>query len=177
MDQLPKFGSNEDVRNKGLQAIFMKFKECDQDKADIVKISVNLEEKIAHKNSQVEVYKKNIKEVLGMLSNYQVIQEVLKGILQEKISIKDVAECKSSVFMLQKEKEENLQQLQTEFEVLDPEFYNKLRRKNLVGLEGEKCRNCKKLTAFLVKELQTRAADEPMTRFMECNSCKKKWKE
>lgn len=45
------------------------------------------------------------------------------------------------------------------------------------GVEGELCKACKKKTAFLIKELQTRSADEPMTRFMECNSCGKSWRD
>ena len=41
----------------------------------------------------------------------------------------------------------------------------------------EKCRFCNENKAFMEDMKQTRAADEPMTRFMRCNGCDKTWRD
>lgn len=43
--------------------------------------------------------------------------------------------------------------------------------------EGERCRFCKKNTAYCESEKQTRSADEPMTRFMRCDNCDRNWRD
>ena len=41
--------------------------------------------------------------------------------------------------------------------------------------DGEQCKFCHRYSAYCEQMRQTRAADEPMTRFMVCFSCKKTW--
>ena len=43
--------------------------------------------------------------------------------------------------------------------------------------EGEECRYCHSMSAFIEKLIQIRAADEPMTRFMHCFNCNKNWRD
>ena len=43
--------------------------------------------------------------------------------------------------------------------------------------EGEECRFCRGMSAYCHQMMQTRSADEPMTRFMVCYECKKTWRD
>ncbi|KAL4479654.1 hypothetical protein ABPG72_004250 [Tetrahymena utriculariae] len=176
---LPSYQS--DIRQKGLEAInkiFMKVKdEISASPREWIELIVNLEKKIFSRNSQVVYYKSHIKEVLGMFSTNEVITEVISKMLNKEITLQDVAEAKSNVFLTDRQRAEQKKAVEDQLATSDPDFYNNIRRQRLQGLEGEVCKGCKKKTAFLVKELQTRSSDEPMTRFMECNNCGKSWKD
>ncbi|EAR84422.3 transcription factor S-II (macronuclear) [Tetrahymena thermophila SB210] len=176
---LPTYKS--DIRQKGLEAInkiFMKVKDdINASPREWIELIVNLEKKIFSRNSQVVYYKSYIKEVLGMFSSNEVTTEVISKMLNKEISLQDVAEAKTSVFLTDRQRAQQKKAVEDQLATSDPDFYNNMRRQRLQGLEGELCKGCKKKTAFLVKELQTRSSDEPMTRFMECNSCGKSWKD
>lgn len=60
-------------------------------------------------------------------------------------------------------------------EYMDVDFYT-VNLKKMTG--SEPCRFCKKdNTAFCEYQKQTRRSDEPMTRFMRCNSCSRTWRD
>lgn len=55
-------------------------------------------------------------------------------------------------------------------------FYDEM-KKNINKDAKEECRFCKKLAAYCEDMKQIRASDEPMTRFMYCNACNKRWRQ
>jgi transcription elongation factor S-II len=56
------------------------------------------------------------------------------------------------------------------------ELEKKLYSRNMAGSVRRYCRSCKKETKCEEFQLQTRSADEPMTTFVTCLECDKKWK-
>lgn len=56
------------------------------------------------------------------------------------------------------------------------ELEKKLYSRNMAGSVRRYCRSCKKETKCEEFQLQTRSADEPMTSFITCLECDKKWK-
>lgn len=56
------------------------------------------------------------------------------------------------------------------------ELEKKLYSKNMAGSVKRYCSSCKKETNCEQYQLQTRSADEPMTNFITCLECDKKWK-
>jgi len=56
------------------------------------------------------------------------------------------------------------------------ELEKKLYSRNMAGSVRRYCRSCKKETKCEEFQLQTRSADEPMTKFITCLECDKKWK-
>ncbi len=49
-------------------------------------------------------------------------------------------------------------------------------KKNINKDAAEECRKCHKNMAYCEDMKQTRASDEPMTKFMKCNSCGHQWR-
>jgi transcription elongation factor S-II len=56
------------------------------------------------------------------------------------------------------------------------ELEKKRYSKNMAGSVRRYCPSCKKETNCEQYQLQTRSADEPMTTFVTCLDCDKKWK-
>lgn len=56
------------------------------------------------------------------------------------------------------------------------ELEKKLYSRNMAGSVRRYCKSCKKETKCEEFQLQTRSADEPMTKFITCLECDKKWK-
>jgi DNA-directed RNA polymerase subunit M/transcription elongation factor TFIIS len=56
------------------------------------------------------------------------------------------------------------------------ELEKKLYSRNMAGSVRRYCKSCKKETKCEQYQLQTRSADEPMTTFVTCLECDKKWK-
>jgi DNA-directed RNA polymerase subunit M/transcription elongation factor TFIIS len=56
------------------------------------------------------------------------------------------------------------------------ELEKKLYSRNMAGSVRRYCKSCKKETKCEQFQLQTRSADEPMTTFVTCLECDKKWK-
>lgn len=55
-------------------------------------------------------------------------------------------------------------------------FYKQLTKREMEGVEGRKCKGCGEKKVYLVDEKQTRASDEPTTKFFECYNCGDKFR-
>lgn len=44
------------------------------------------------------------------------------------------------------------------------------------GVDGKRCKGCGEKKVYLVDEKQTRASDEPTTKFFECYNCGDKFR-
>lgn len=95
--------------------------------------------------------------------------------LEGKTPPADVAADKSSAFMSDEDIKRYDEVSKKELEYMNVDFYM-VNLKKAVGAEF--CRYCKKeSSAFCEYQKQTRRSDEPMTRFMRCNSCMRTWRD
>ena len=122
------------------------------DKAkEIEKLVFDVSEEYIDKQSpmmKLHVYKQKGSLIFDLLD-----QDIIKQLNEGKIDLKEIMKLDSS-------SEQNTHEMSQEQEVSDGIF---------------QCRKCgsKKTTYY---SLQTRSADEPMTNFITCVSCKNRWK-
>ena len=96
--------------------------------------------------------------------------------LRGEISAKDVALNKSEAFMSDESLQKYQENIKQETISTNADFYKEHLRK-IHGGSCEECRFCRKKSAYCESMKQTRAADEPMTRFMRCSKCDRGWKD
>jgi len=100
---------------------------------------------------------------------------VKEGVLDGTIKLSQIAENKEKLYDTPELIEYRKMLTEKFLEQNEANYYDRFDENN--RLEGETCISCGKETAICVTMKQTRASDEPMTRFMRCSSCKKQWRD
>lgn len=67
-----------------------------------VNLAVDLEEAIFDRENELDQYRSNVKEVVGMFSSNEIIIEVTSKLLSKDLPIADVAAAKSDAFLTDK---------------------------------------------------------------------------
>ncbi|KRX02701.1 Transcription factor IIS, N-terminal [Pseudocohnilembus persalinus] len=146
---------------------------------DIEKLLYQLEEdKAAAKGLRININSHYIQAAQEIIVDILRFPAIRNGILEGIYTDKQIATHEPDIFLTDEEKKK-LQKIKEQLELQeDPDFHKKkLIEYNKNRSEGEKCRFCRKKTAYCYNEKQTRSADEPMTRFMRCDECDKQWRD
>lgn len=116
-----------------------------------------------YRNKAISIYE----NLRGETSYVKNDQNWIEQIQTNAISVKEFIEL-NSIDVCPSRWKETIQRV-TELE-------KKLYSRNMAGSVRRYCRSCKKETKCEEFQLQTRSADEPMTKFITCLECDKKWK-
>ncbi|CAD8148663.1 unnamed protein product [Paramecium pentaurelia] len=146
----------------------------------IIKDSVEKMEKAIYYKRQTEhsprkAYEQDLKILAGFLKKDK------NGSLTYRIFSKQfdpliAAQLKAADWVDDETKQEQSRIIREKMEAEQLGFYKDLSKREMEGVEGKMCKGCGQKKVYLVDEKQTRASDEPTTKFFECYNCGDKFR-
>ncbi|CAD8142071.1 unnamed protein product [Paramecium octaurelia] len=138
-----------------------------------------MESTIYYKRSQDYTPKKAYEQDLKVLAGF--LKKDKNGSLTYSIFTKqfdpvNAAQLKAADWVDDETKQEQSRIIREKMEAEQIGFYKDLSKREMEGVEGKMCKGCGQKKVYLVDEKQTRASDEPTTKFFECYNCGDKFR-
>ncbi|CAD8046174.1 unnamed protein product [Paramecium primaurelia] len=157
-------------------------KENDLNESDyqIIKECVEIMEKtIYYKRGQEHSSRKAYEQDLRILAGF--LKKDKNGSLTYRIFTKafdpiSAAQLRAADWVDDETKQEQARIIKEKMEAEQIGFYKDLSKREMEGIEGKTCKGCGQKKVYLVDEKQTRASDEPTTKFFECYNCGDKFR-
>ncbi|CAD8052031.1 unnamed protein product [Paramecium sonneborni] len=126
-------------------------------------------------NSARKAYEQDLKILAGFLKKdkygqltYRIFTKIFDPIV--------AAQLKAGDWVDDETKQEQSRIIREKMEAEQIGFYKDLSKREMEGVEGKMCKGCGQKKVYLVDEKQTRASDEPTTKFFECYNCGDKFR-
>ncbi|CAD8134532.1 unnamed protein product [Paramecium pentaurelia] len=138
-----------------------------------------MEKTIYHKRGQEPSSRKAYEQDLRILAGF--LKKDKNGSLTQRIFTKafdpiSAAQLRAADWVDDETKQEQARIIKEKMEAEQIGFYKDLSKREMEGIEGKTCKGCGQKKVYLVDEKQTRASDEPTTKFFECYNCGDKFR-
>ncbi|KAM3130256.1 hypothetical protein pb186bvf_017651 [Paramecium bursaria] len=143
---------------------------------DVIEI---IEKQIYHRRQQQSGSRKLYEQDMRILGQYLKRDKngsVTNRIFSRQFDPIQASQLRSTDWIDDKSKQEAQRLLQEKLEAESTGFYKQLAKREMEGVDGKRCNGCGERKVYLVEEKQTRASDEPTTKFFECFNCGDKFK-
>lgn len=178
--QLNEFSELSELRNKTIDTMKLYLKELSEKEIkslehEIYKVTLKTAEnnritKVWNNNPFVDLYYCNIRKVVGNLSSncYVKNNELLEKYKQKQVNFEEICNMDYYSLYYTKWREQIITQQNIE--------KRQLEGNKSMATDQFLCGRCHKRECTYY-EMQTRSADEPMTIFINCLNCGKKWRQ
>ncbi|CAD8051144.1 unnamed protein product [Paramecium sonneborni] len=138
-----------------------------------------IEKTIYQKRRQDHTPRKTYEQDLRILAGF--LKKDKNGSLTYRIFTKafdpvSAAQLRAADWVDDETKQEQARIIKEKMEAEQIGFYKDLSKREMEGVEGKTCKGCGQKKVYLVDEKQTRASDEPTTKFFECYNCGDKFR-
>ncbi|CAK72273.1 unnamed protein product (macronuclear) [Paramecium tetraurelia] len=138
-----------------------------------------MENTIYHKRAKDHTPRKAYEQDLRILAGF--LKKDKNGSLTYRIFTKafdpvSAAQLRAADWVDDETKQEQARIIKEKMEAEQIGFYKDLSKREMEGIEGKTCKGCGQKKVYLVDEKQTRASDEPTTKFFECYNCGDKFR-
>ena len=166
--------TSKDTKRQKIESLFLKSlqeKKPDTAAGDLQQIAQEIEDALHRKHKEnTEVYTEQFREILGSLKN-STNQLLCDRVVSRSITAERLVSMSSEELASPAQKEERKEEMK--------EHMLNVKTAEEQGTMSDMftCGRCKESKVCIERQMQTRSADEPMTLYLKCMNCGKRWKE